>query len=240
MKILLIGAGGMLGQRVAAEAGRRGHEVTGVTRSGAGGATRADASDAEAVAKLAAGCDAVVLAVPPPRDHPQPSSALVAAGHGVLSGLRKAGVSRLVVVGGAGSLEVAPGVRLIDTPQYPAAYRDTGLAQSALLDLLRTQAQDLSWTYISPPVELRPGQRTGAYRLGGDQLLTDANGKSAISAEDYAVALVDELERGRAIGRRITVAATGRDLAVRAARHRPQRLSMTALASRRFAPVSSR
>jgi len=85
-----------------------------------------------------------------------------------------------------------------------------GLAQCALLDLLRTQAPDLDWTYISPPVEVTVGERTGAYRLGGDQLLTDASGRSAISAEDYAVALIDELEQGRAIGRRSTVASTGR------------------------------
>jgi hypothetical protein len=211
MRILLIGAGGMIGRRVAAEAGSRGHEVTGVTRSGTGGTAAADASDAETVAALAAGCDAAVLAVPPPRDDPQPSRALLAAGRGVLAGLRKAGVSRLVVAGGAGSLEVAPGMRLIDTPQYPAAYRNVGLAQSALLDLLRTQAPDLDWTYISPPIEITPGERTGTYRLGGDQLLTDASGKSAISVEDYAVALVDELEQGRAIGRRITVASAGQD-----------------------------
>jgi hypothetical protein len=209
MKILVIGATGMIGRRVAAEAASRGHEVTRATRSGAGGTGTADAGDAQAVAALAAGCDAAVLSVPPPREDPQPSAALLAAGRGVLGGLRQAGVSRLVVVGGAGSLEVAPGVRLIDTPQYPAAYRGTGLAQAALLDLLRTQAQDLDWTYMSPPIEIAPGERTGAYRLGSDQLLTDASGKSAISAEDYAVALVDELEQGRAVGQRITVAATG-------------------------------
>lgn len=205
MKIVVIGSSGMIGRRVTAEARRRGHEVTGVTRSGTSGTRVADASDAAAVAALSAGHDAVVLAVPPPRHDPDPSRALLAAGHGVLGGLRKAGVRRLVVVGGAGSLEVAPGVRLIDTPQYPAAYRDTGLAQCALLDLLRTQAADLDWTYISPPVVITPGERTGAYRLGSDQLLADPAGNSAISAEDYAVALVDELEQRRAIGRRITV-----------------------------------
>jgi hypothetical protein len=207
MRILLIGAGGMIGQRVAAEARRRGHEVTGVTRSGSGATAAAEASDAAAVAALSAGHDALVLAVPPPRGDPEPSRALLAAGRGVLDGLRKAGVRRLVVVGGAGSLLVAPGVRLIDTPRYPAAYRDVGLAQCALLDLLRGQAADLDWTYISPPVTIGPGERTGGYQLGGDQLLADASGDSAISAEDYAVALVDELELGRAIGRRITVAA---------------------------------
>lgn len=215
MRILLIGATGMIGRRVAAEAGGRGHEVTGVTRSGAEGTRAADACDAAAVAALSAGHDAVVLAVPPPRDDPQPSRALLAAGQGVLSGLRKAGVRRLLVVGGAGSLEVAPGVRLIDTPRYPAAYRDTGLAQCALLDLLRAQAADLDWTYISPPIAIAPGERTGSYRLGGDRLLTDAGGNSAVSAEDYAVALVDELEQRRAINQRITVASAGRAGAAR-------------------------
>jgi putative NADH-flavin reductase len=206
MKIVVIGAGGMIGRRVAAEARDRGHEVTGVTRGGTGGTAPADASDATAVAALCTGHDAVVLAVPPPRDDPRPSDALLAAGRGVLGALRATGTRRLLVVGGAGSLEVAPGVRLIDTPRYPAAYRDIGLAQCALLDLLRTGARDLDWTYISPPVTIAPGDRTGGYRLGGDQLLADASGDSAISAEDYAVALVDELEQGRAVGRRITVA----------------------------------
>ncbi len=210
MRIVVIGASGMIGQRVAAEARGRGHEVTGVTRSGTGGTATADASDAAAVAALSVGHDAVVLAVPPPREDPRPSYALLAAGRGVLDGLRKAGVRRLVVVGGAGSLQVAPGVRLIDTPRYPAAYRDIGLAQCALLDLLQTQAADLDWTYISPPVTITPGERTGSYRLGGDQLLADANGTSAISAEDYAVALIDELEQRRAIGQRITVVSSGR------------------------------
>lgn len=207
MKIVVIGASGMIGQRVTAEARGRGHEVTGVTRSGTNGTRIADASDAAAMAALSAGHDAVVLAVPPPRQDPQPARALLAAGRGVLGGLRKAGVRRLVVVGGAGSLEVAPGVRLIDTPHYPAAYRNVGLAQCALLDLLQAQARDLGWTYISPPVTIAPGERTGTYRLGGDQLLADRAGNSAISAEDYAVALVDELEQGQAIGRRITVAS---------------------------------
>lgn len=208
MKIVVIGATGMIGQRVAAEARRRGHQVTGMTRSGTNQTRAADASDSLAVAALSAGHDAVVLAVPPPRQDPDPSRALLAAGRGVLDGLRKGRVRRLVVVGGAGSLEVAPGVRLLDTPAYPAAYREVGLAQCALLDLLRTQAADLDWTYISPPVMITPGERTGVYRLGGDQLLADASGSSSVSAEDYAVALVDELEQGRAIGRRITVASS--------------------------------
>ncbi|QXJ25195.1 NAD(P)H-binding protein [Actinomadura graeca] len=206
MRILLIGATGMIGQRVADEARRRGHEVTGVTRSGKDGTAQAEASDAAAVAALAEGHDAVVLAVAPPRDGSEAAGPLVAAGRGTLAGLRSAGVRRLVVVGGAGSLEVAPGVRLVDTPEFPDLYKAEALAQGELLAVVRAEAGDLDWTYISPAAGIEPGERTGAFRVGGDQLLTDAGGKSFISAEDYAVALVDELEKNEAVGRRITVA----------------------------------
>ncbi|MFP3968628.1 NAD(P)H-binding protein, partial [Actinomadura fulvescens] len=130
----------------------------------------------------------------------------LAAGRAVLDGVREAGVRRLVVVGGAGSLEVAPGVRLVDDPHFPEAYKAESLAQAELLDLIRKEAGDLEWTYLSPPSIIEPGERTGTFRLGGDQLLTDAEGGSRISAEDYAIALVDELENGNAVGRRITVA----------------------------------
>ncbi|WP_449061011.1 NAD(P)-dependent oxidoreductase [Planomonospora algeriensis] len=148
----------------------------------------------------------MVLAIAPPRDGSEPSAPLLAAGRAVLEGLRKAGVRRLVVVGGAGSLEAAPGVRLVDTPEFPAVYKGESLAQAELLELVRAQAGDLDWTYVSPAIEIEPGERTGAYRRGGDQVLADADGRSFINAEDYAVALVDELETGQAVGRRITVA----------------------------------
>ncbi|MBD2897981.1 NAD(P)H-binding protein [Spirillospora sp. NPDC000708] len=206
MKILLIGATGMIGRRVADEARRRGHEVTGVTRSGAEGTAKADAHDADAIAALAEGHDAVVLAVSPPRDGSEPEGPLLSAGRGALEGTRKAGVRRIVVVGGAGSLEAAPGLRHVDEPGFPEMYKAESLAQAALLDLVRAEAGGLDWTYISPAQVIEPGERTGVFRLGGDQLLRDASGDSRISAEDYAVALVDELENGDAIGRRITVA----------------------------------
>ncbi|GAA4050800.1 NAD(P)-dependent oxidoreductase [Nonomuraea soli] len=206
MKILLIGATGMVGSRIAAEAVNRGHTVTGVTRSGASGTQAAAADDASAVAALATGKDAVVLAIAPPRDGSEPSAPLLAAGQGVLDGARKAGVRRVVIVGGAGSLEVAPGVRLVDTPEFPDMYKNEALAQGDLLEFVRENAGDLSWTYISPAAVIAPGTRTGSYRVGGDELLSDDEGNSFISAEDYAVALVDELEKGTSIGRRIGVA----------------------------------
>ncbi|NVI92337.1 NAD(P)-dependent oxidoreductase [Actinomadura sp. BRA 177] len=206
MRILLIGATGMVGSRIAAEARRRGHEVTGVTRSGGEGTAKAEASDSAAIAELAAGHDAAVLSVPPPRDGSETLGPLLATTRGVLDGLRRAGVRRLIVVGGAGSLEVAPGVRLVDTPEFPEIYKSESLAATEQLAVIRAEAGDLDWTYISPAAVIQPGERTGTFRLGGDQLLADAEGNSNISAEDYAIALVDELEKNNAVQRRITAA----------------------------------
>jgi uncharacterized protein len=200
MKILLIGASGMIGSRIATEARERGHSVTGVTRSGTDGTTVADANDSAAVAGLAAGHDAVVLSVTPGED------GMLGTGRAVFAALRSAGVSRLLVVGGAGSLRVPPGVRLVDTPEFPAAWKEGALAQAELLELLREEAGDLEWTYVSPAAEIAPGERTGTFRRGGDDLVTDAEGNSRISAEDYAIGLVDELEKGEAIRSRITFA----------------------------------
>ncbi len=206
MRILLFGATGMVGRRVADEARGRGHEVTGVTRTGNDGTRKGDAGNADTVAELAAGHDAVVVATSPPRDGSETLQPVLDTGRAVLAGLRKAGVRRLVVVGGAGSLEVAPGVRLVDTPEFPEPYKPEALAYASLLDVIRAEADDLDWTYVSPAAVIEPGERTGTFRLGGDQLLTDADGTSRISAEDFAIALVDELERGDAVRRRITVA----------------------------------
>jgi uncharacterized protein len=127
-------------------------------------------------------------------------------GRAVLDGLRKATVRRLVVVGGAGSLEVAPGVRVIDNLDAPEVFKLEVLAQARLLEFLRDSADDLEWTYISPGGTIEPGVRTGVYRVGGDRLLIDDQGNSRISAEDYAIALVDELDNGENIRRRINIA----------------------------------
>src|SRR5262249_37887008 len=107
--------------------------------------------------------------------------------------------------GSAGSLEVSAGIRPVDTPQLPAPYKAEALAQAQALDYYRS-VSDVAWTYISPAVRVEPGERTGRYRTGGDQLLTDDQGNSTISMEDYAVAAIDELEKPRAIGRRLSVA----------------------------------
>jgi putative NADH-flavin reductase len=209
MKIAVLGAAGMIGRRVAEEALARGHGVRAIVRDPARltvsherlAATKGEALDAASVAEGVRGADAVVSAYGPGRAAPQ---SLVEAARSLVAGLGRAGVRRLVVVGGAGSLEVAPGVQLVDTPAFPAAWKPVALAHHEALALYR--AADLDWTYVSPAALIAPGTRTGRYRTGTDQLLTDAEGESRISAEDFAVALLDEIERPRYLRRRMTAA----------------------------------
>ncbi|RSS72833.1 NAD(P)-dependent oxidoreductase [Streptomyces sp. WAC06614] len=212
MKIVLFGATGMIGTRIATEALSRGHEVTAVSRSGrapegaAGGTgVSGDAADAKAVAELAAGHDVVVSAVSPPRDGSDPLEPFTALYAALLDGVRASGVQRLAVVGGAGSLLVGEDTKLVHTPGFPEIYKQEALTHDAVLTSLRT-VDDLDWVYVSPAAEIAPGERTGTFRLGGDHLLSDADGRSRISAEDYAVAFVDELERRATSRARITVA----------------------------------
>lgn len=202
MKIALIGATGFIGSRLLAELATRGHTVTAIVRNpdkvpARAGVTakKGDVFDRDGLAALLAGHDAVISAVHFSDSDP---SALLAA-------VRQSGVKRYLVVGGAGSLEVAPGVKLFDTPDFPAIYLDEARKGGAFLDLLR-QEGGLDWTFLSPAAVIAPGERTGRFRLGKDQLLVDAEGKSTVSAEDYAIALVDELEKPAHIRQRFTVA----------------------------------
>lgn len=212
MKIVLFGASGVIGQRIAQEALGRGHEVIAVVRNPAHmpltherlSVAAGDVRDAEDVARLAAGADVVASAVGPTAD--QGDAMLTQAAHALIEGTRRAGVHRLIVVGGAGSLEVAPGVTLLDTPDFPAAWRPSALAARDALAIYRAAPSDLDWTYLSPAALIAPGERTGHYRTGGDQLVTDELGESRISAEDFAIAFVDEIERPRFARRRFTVA----------------------------------
>jgi putative NADH-flavin reductase len=124
----------------------------------------------------------------------------------LIAGLRAADVKRVLYVGGASSLEVAPGQALADTPDFPEVYKAEAREGREALDVWRKEADGLDWTYLSPAVEIGPGQRTGKYRSTDDRILFDAAGKSFISFEDYAVAVLDELERPRHVGRRFGVA----------------------------------
>ncbi|MFJ9900648.1 NAD(P)-dependent oxidoreductase [Streptomyces sp. NPDC091280] len=215
MNILLIGATGMIGSRIATEALDRGHQVTAASRSGRVDALSdhlsltvlaLDAADSDEVGQAANGHAVVVSAISPPRDGSDPTAPLLATYKSLITGLRTAGIRRLVVVGGAGSLKTASGRDRVDTSDFPLLYKAEALAQREVLRLLRADAEDLDWTYVSPADEIAPGERTGTFRLGGDDLLTAADGSSFITAEDYAVALVDEAEKSTAIRRRITVA----------------------------------
>lgn len=212
MKIVLFGATGMIGRRIAAEAVQRGHQVVAASRSGDAplnhellARAAVDAGSAEQVADVVAGADVVASALVPPRDGSDPRAPFTALYRTFLAGLRTGGVPRVVVVGGAGSLTVDGGAPLMDAPGFPPEYRQEALAHADLLADLR-RADDLEWTSVSPAAVIAPGRRTGSFRVGGDALLTDAEGNSAISAEDYAVAFVDEIEQGAHPRARMSVA----------------------------------
>jgi putative NADH-flavin reductase len=212
MKIVLFGASGTIGSRIAREALARGHDVTAVVRDPAGvpaggehlGAEGGDVTNAADVARVARGAEAIVSAVAPTGG--QPLSMLTDAARALIAGARQAGVKRLVVVGGAGSLEAPEGGRVMDRPAFPDAWKPIAQAHADALELYRTGGRGLDWTYLSPAAIVEPGVRTGRYRTGEDRLVVDNQGSSHISAEDFAVALVDELERQAHPGRRFTVA----------------------------------
>ncbi|NLP63929.1 NAD(P)-dependent oxidoreductase [Paraburkholderia sacchari] len=209
LKIALFGATGMVGSRIAAEAARRGHQVSALVRQpervAAGPnvhAAKADLLDAANVAAAVRGHDVVASAYAPPMGQLED---LQTASRSLVEGTRAAGLARLVVVGGAGSLEVAPGVQLVDTEGFPDAYKPIALAHRVALNYYRT-VTDLDWTFFAPAALIAPGERTGTFRTGADTLIVDARGESRISAEDYAIAFVDELEQGRFIRQIATVA----------------------------------
>ena len=211
MKIALFGASGMIGQRILNEAVSRGHNVTAIVRnpskvdttSPAVTALAGNILDPKDVAATVAGHDAVVSAYGPSHDTPE---TVIDSVRSLAGGLQEANVRRLVVVGGAGSLEVAPGVQLVDTPEFPAAWKAVALAHRDALAALKADGGNLDWTYVSPAAFIQPGERTGSFRVGGTQLLTDAEGNSKISAEDFAIAIIDELENRAHVQEQITAA----------------------------------
>jgi putative NADH-flavin reductase len=200
MSIAFIGASGNAGSRILKELSDRGHQVTAIARhpekiAQLPGVTpvKGDANDEAALAALLRGHDTVISAV-----HFTASDASV-----LIGAVKTAGAKRYLVVGGAGSLEAAPGVALVDTPDFPQAYKAEALAGAEFLDLLRKEPT-LDWTFLSPSAMFVPGERTGKFRLGTDQLLTNEHG-SSISFEDYAIAFVDEIEKPAHSRQRFTV-----------------------------------
>ncbi|MFG2496631.1 NAD(P)-dependent oxidoreductase [Streptomyces sp. NPDC048441] len=204
MRITVFGAAGNVGSRVVAEALTRGHDVTAVVRDPARfgelhpGATHrtGDAGVPEHVAELSDGQDLVVNAT---RPAPGREAEHAAINRALLAGLARAGGDvRLIIVGGAGSLTVpgSDGVLAIDDPAFvPTAWRHIAQASNDQFNAVRLAGTEVDWAYLSPSALLEPGVRTGAYRLGTDELIVDAEGNSAISMEDLAVALLDEAER---------------------------------------------
>lgn len=217
MKIALIGATGFIGTEVRKELIARGHQVTALVRNpGNLSAERgltvvvADALDASQVAKAVAGSDAVVSAYNPGWSEPKIYDLFLQGTRAILEGVKASGVKRVLVVGGAGSLFVAPGVQLVDTPSFPAEYKQGALAAREALNQIKLETS-LDWTFLSPPALMAPGERTGRYRVGGDAVLMDGDHPAGGSVADLAVAIVDEMERPQHVKVRFTVASAATD-----------------------------
>lgn len=213
MKVALIGATGFVGSPLLAELLSRGHQVTVLARNPGKLAAQAgltvvaaDALDAAQIAQAAAGHDAVLSAYNPGWTEPKIGEIFLQATHAIFAGVKQSGVKRFVMVGGAGSLFVAPGVQLVDTPEFPAEYKVAATAARDALTLIQKESS-LDWTFVSPPILLNPGVRTGQYRLGADApLWAERGAPGSISVQDLAVAIVDELETPQHIQKRFTVA----------------------------------
>ena len=201
MKVALIGATGKIGSKITTELLARGHSVTAIVRNPEKApndpnikAVNGDVTNPDRVAALVRGHDAVISSAPfNPGISPQ-----------VLEAVRRSGVKRYIAVGGAGSLKAADGKLVMENPQIPAEWLPSIKEGAQLLKLLRAD-QQLDWTFFSPAVQIGPGERTGKFRLGADEVVATAQGKSSISYDDYAIALVDELESPKHVRRRFTI-----------------------------------
>lgn len=209
MNIALIGASGFIGSALLDEALQRGHQVTALVTHPEKLAPRAglrvervDVNDTAALADRLRGHQAALSAF---SGHAQADvrSYYVAGMRSIVAAAKQAALPRLLVVGGAASLEIAPGKILLDSPDFPAQWQGTAAGARDALNLLRDEPV-LDWTMLSPSAHIEPGPRTGRFRLGGDQLLVGADGQSRISVADYAVAMLDELERPAHSRRRFT------------------------------------
>ncbi len=215
MKIALIGGTGFVGSAVLAELSQRGHQVSALARDTTKYRTlpgvtpvQADVTDAAQVERAVAGADAVISAYNPGWKSPELYELFMTGTRAILAGTKQAGVRRLLIVGGAGSLFVAPGVQLMDTPEFksmvpPEIIPGVQGAREALA-LVRGET-GLEWTFLSPPAKLAPGERTGKFRIGGDELLMQGAEPAGISVADLAVAIVDEIERPAHLRQRFTV-----------------------------------
>jgi len=212
MKVAVIGASGQIGAFIRDEALARGHYVTAIVRHSEKITVqnpRLTVVEADIlkdrVEELVNSYDAVISAYNPGWSNPDIYKEQIEGYKAIVSGVKKSGIKRLLVVGGAGSLEVAPGVQLLDRASFPEQVKKGVLATREVLYRLRKE-EELEWTFLSPPTSIKPGERTGRYRVGKDQLLKNKEGESKISTQDYAVAMLDELEKPQHIRERFTVA----------------------------------
>lgn len=211
MRIALIGATGYIGSAILAEALDRGHQVTAIVqhpenlprRENLKG-IKGDAYSAIALGRLVSGHDAVISAFSPGADNPDAYALQIKGTDAIIAGVKISGLKRLLMVGGAGSLEVAPGVQLVDTPDFPAKWKAGAMGTREALNILKKE-DDLDWTFFSPAALLQPGERTGIYRLGTDKPVVNDKGECCISTQDYAMAMIDELETPAHIRQRFTI-----------------------------------
>lgn len=210
-KIALIGATGFVGAALLKEAASRGHSVTALVRHPEKveklnnvTALKADVNDTDALAKQLAGHDIVISAYNPGWGDANIQQSHINGSRSITEATKKAGLKRLIAVGGAGSLYIN-GAQLVDSPEFPAEWKEGALGARQALNDLRGE-NELDWTFVSPAIMLEPGERTGHYRLGGDEPVFDADGNCKISVADLAVAILDEAEQGKHIRQRITAA----------------------------------
>ncbi len=217
MKVALIGATGFVGAKILDEALSRGHEVTAIVRNAAavparpGVSVRAvDVLDVEALARALEGHQVVISAFNPGRQTAggdEVTQQHVTGHKAIIAAVKRSGVDRFLAVGGAASLKTKDGIEFLDSPDFPAQYEDFkgGIRGTRALYYLLKDEHELDWVFLAPSVFLLPGERTGKFRLGKDHVLYDAKGESRISLEDYAVAMVDEMERPAHHRERFTV-----------------------------------
>jgi len=212
MKIALIGATGYVGTPLLDEALNRGHQVSALVRHPHKLAAhshltpvQADVHDSATLREQLKGHDVVISAFNPGWGVADIREQFIAGSRSIIAASKQAGIKRLLVVGGAGSLYVAPGGQLIDTPDFPAEYKEGAEGARQVLNILRDE-QALEWTFVSPAALLVPGPRTGKFRLGRDELLMNGNEPGSISVADLAVALLDETEQPQHIRQRFTLA----------------------------------
>ena len=216
MKIALIGASGFVGTAILKEALDRGHQVKAIVRNPENitikddniTVIKADVLDQAQVTAAVVGSDAVVSAYNPGWSNPDIYEEFLRGSQSIQAGIKASGVKRYIVIGGAGSLEVAPGLQAVDTPDFPAAIKPGASAARDYQAIIKKE-QDLDWTFFSPAFEMHQGTsgiRKGTYRTGLDNPVCDENGRSILSVEDLAMAIVDELENPKHIKERFTAA----------------------------------